>query len=62
MATFLSMAVMEGIKLLVSGQDSGLPLHGYILATTQNLSLINEWIALLFSVVYLHGLDKHLFS
>lgn len=53
---------MEGIKLLISGQDSDLPLHGYILETTQNLSLINEWIEPLFSVVYLNGMGKHVFS
>lgn len=48
------MAAMEGIELLLSGQDSGLPLHGCILATTQNLSLVSEWIGPLFSVVYLN--------
>lgn len=55
------MAAVEGIQLLISGQDLGLPLNGLILVTTQNLSLINGWFGLLFSVVYLNDLDNHLF-
>lgn len=54
------MAALEGIKLLISGQDLELPFCDLILATTQNLSLISGWFGLLFSVVYLNDLDKHL--
>lgn len=56
------MAAMEGIRLLVSGQDLGLSFHGLILVPTQNCSLINGWFGLLFSVVDLNNSDKHLFS
>lgn len=54
------MAALEGIKLLISGQDLELPFCDFILATTPNLSLTSGWFGLLFSVVYLNDLDKHL--